>query len=157
MSDKTKYRVTGAYVLFKTSANQLGTPAILGFHEGATVPADVSEESIAHHLRQGLIEEIPVKAMPVAAPRSDETGDGTPGGDHPDKSDPDNTGAAAVSQGPGSGKADDAKPENKTSSAANADGGAGSTTAGAQPAAAGPKPATRSTGTTGKSGSSKAG
>jgi hypothetical protein len=137
MANKTVYRVCAPYVTLKTSANALGQPAILGFFEGATVPDDVSEKSIAHHLARGLIEEVPAKAMPVAAPRSDETG------------------AAVVSQGPGSGSTP-VTGVTQSSSAASADSGAGSSTAGAQPAAASPKGGTRSTGTTKGPGAAKA-
>jgi hypothetical protein len=68
---KPQYRVIAPYVTLKTSRTMTGSPAILGFHEGAIVPDDVSDASIAHHLARGLIVEIPEDAMPVAAPQGD--------------------------------------------------------------------------------------
>jgi hypothetical protein len=82
MTAKTQYRVIAPYVTLKTRRTATGSEAILGFHEGAIVPEDVSEASIKHHLERGLIEEVPANAMPVAAPRGD-AGDADPkhGGD----------------------------------------------------------------------------
>lgn len=77
MSSSKQYRVIAPYVTMKTSHTQTGAPAILGFHEGAEVPDDVSAASIAHHLARGLIAEVPAKAMPVAAPQGD-AGDADP-------------------------------------------------------------------------------
>jgi len=51
------YRVTAKYITVKTQ-----TPdgiQVRGLHEGAPVPLDVDQDSIDHHLAQGLIEEIP--------------------------------------------------------------------------------------------------
>jgi hypothetical protein len=61
-----KYVVTGQYVTFKT--NTTSGPAVLGFYRGAPVPDDAEEAAIKHHLMMGLIEEVPEKAMPAAAP-----------------------------------------------------------------------------------------
>lgn len=99
-----QYRVIAPYVTMKTSHTQTGAPAILGFHEGATVPDDVSQASIDHHLARGLIVEVPANAMPVAAPQGD-AGDADPkhgGSPDPDggKDDP----HAGESAEPGAGQ-----------------------------------------------------
>lgn len=61
-----RYLVTGQYVTFKTmTANGL---CVLGFYRGAPVPDDAEPAAIEHHLKVGLIEEVPDKAAPVAAP-----------------------------------------------------------------------------------------
>jgi hypothetical protein len=84
-----RYRVTGAYATFKTMT--VNGPAVLGFYRGSPVPADVEQESIDHHLRLGLIEEVPEDAAPAAAPipgdKPGDTGQGQatqPGGDGKD-------------------------------------------------------------------------
>jgi hypothetical protein len=52
-----RYRVTGAYVTVKTDTTN--GPMVVGLYEGAPVPADASEQWIAHHLENHLIEEVP--------------------------------------------------------------------------------------------------
>lgn len=50
------YEVTGEYITVKTET--ANGPRVVGLLKGARVPSDVSEESIAHHLRVGLIAEV---------------------------------------------------------------------------------------------------
>lgn len=58
MAKQKHYIVTGEYVTLLTQTSS--GAALLGFLKGALVPADVSDESIEHHLRKGLIEEVEV-------------------------------------------------------------------------------------------------
>jgi hypothetical protein len=51
-----RYRVTAKYILVKT-ATPIGT-AVVGLTEGSTLPADVPEEQITHHLSTGQIKEV---------------------------------------------------------------------------------------------------
>ncbi len=47
------YVVTAPYITVETSTHD--GPKLLGFYTGATLPADVSDESIKHHLDLGMI------------------------------------------------------------------------------------------------------
>jgi hypothetical protein len=64
-----RYVVIGKYITVKTM-----TPdgmQVRGLHQGAPLPLDVDQESIAHHLAVGLIEEIPQAAPPTPAEIAD--------------------------------------------------------------------------------------
>lgn len=144
MSSKKQYRVIAPYVTLKTSRTLTGSAAILGFHEGATVPDDVSADSIAHHLARGLIVEIPPEAMPVAAPQGD-AGDADPKhGGTPEPSTPDPAGTADK---PDPAKADDAKADPHAGESKELGAGENPAPAGSQPGA---KPASGRTTTTGR-------
>ena len=81
-----RYRVTGAYVTVKT--NTTNGPMIVGLYEGAPVPADASDEWLAHHLEADppLIEEVPVAAKAAKAEEEAEDegpASKAPAGPHP--------------------------------------------------------------------------
>jgi len=50
---KTTYVVTAPYITVVTGTPN--GPRLVGFYAGATLPDDVSDESIKHHLDQGMI------------------------------------------------------------------------------------------------------
>jgi hypothetical protein len=64
LSDK-KWRVTGAYVTFPTMTTD--GRRVVGRYKGARLPADVPEETLAHFVKMGLIEEDPDAPPPTRA------------------------------------------------------------------------------------------
>ena len=69
------YVVTAPYITVVTSTHD--GPKLLGFYAGAHLPDDVSEESIAHHLRLGMIAELEDAEAALAEPAEPNDGLGT--------------------------------------------------------------------------------
>jgi hypothetical protein len=114
----TVYKVTAPYITVKVET-PLGSQ-VQGFAAGALLPDGVVEESIRHHLRRKMIEEVEVgSGQELAESESAENGDGD--GDGEDGGDPSTPPppppplepapsvgpepAAPPESGPGSGKA----------------------------------------------------
>jgi hypothetical protein len=78
MGTTTGYRVTGKYITVKTMTQD--GPRIVGLHEGAPLPADVSKESIDHHLAVNLIEPFEYNdGKPAAKAKAEAEEDEAPG------------------------------------------------------------------------------
>lgn len=69
---KATYLVTAPYITVVTGTHD--GPKLLGFYTGATLPDDVSDEAIEHHLNLGMIAE--QKAAEAALTEPAEPADG---------------------------------------------------------------------------------